>query len=443
MALADRQIIIKPAEYPGALPNPLKGFRGGDVCGNSTLQKQYIRWNEVENDASDGPERLIEYGQKTWAGLEQKNVKIIPRIFLEWPGGRWKGRYWPADLKEGDYSSETFHRRLVGMIEKMGQAWDQDPRIAFVEMGLIGYWGEHHHPSPTPAQQKLMGDAFVAAFKHKLVMRRHPWEFTHYPFGVYWDSFAHPGQIRRHGLAIQAMGDFWKVRPLGGECAYNWGQPLGRDPLDTVTNHGQEVLRWIRRLHANHLGLIGRGNDDPRLIANAQRIQKALGYRFVIDEFRCDAQLAPGEILSVDFVVRNTGSSPLHYNWPVEISLLETTERAPVWKALFEDVDIRRWVGGELWDQKAQAYVIPAPSYRVRGRFPLPGDLPKGRYIVALAILDPAGMLPSARFAIGNYFRGGRHPMGIVGLGVEVDQPELDPAEFDDPQKDVSLRYEA
>ncbi len=441
MTVSDRQIVIKPAEYTGALRNPLKGFRDG----GSTLWKQYIRWNEVENDASDGLDRLIDYCREAWKwkgeGVERKNVKVIPRIFLEWPRGRSKGKHWPADLEDGDYSSEAFHRRLLGMIEKMGQAWDDDPRVAFVEMGLIGYWGEHHHPSPTPRQEKLMGDAFAAAFKNKLLMRRHAWEFTQYPFGVYWDSFAHPGQIRRHGLAIQAMGDFWKQRPLGGECAFNWGQPLSRDPIDMVMNHSDEVIRWIRRLHANHLGLIGHGNDDPRFVTNAERIQKALGYRFVIDEFRYTASLAPGGMLEAGFVVRNTGSSPLHYDWPVEISLLEPTDRTPVWTAIFEDVDVRRWIGGELWDETAGEYFIPAAPQKVQGRFPLPADLPKGRYIIALAILDPAGMLPSARFAVANYFCGGRHPMGIAGVGAEVDQPEIGPAEFDDPKEDFSLRY--
>jgi hypothetical protein len=68
-------------------------------------------------------------------------------------------------------------------------------------------------------------------------------------------------------------------------------------------------------------------------------------------------------------------------------------------------------------------------------------DVGKGEYILAIAILDPAGMLPSARFAIENYFKGGRHPLGYIGVGVSVRKPLLSADIFDDPSKDNSLYY--
>ena len=44
----------------------------------------------------------------------------------------------------------------------------------------------------TEEMQKLVGDAFAAAFKNKKVSVRHNWkEFTQHPFGEYWDSWAH------------------------------------------------------------------------------------------------------------------------------------------------------------------------------------------------------------------------------------------------------------
>jgi hypothetical protein len=59
--------------------------------------------------------------------------------------------------------------------------------------------------------------------------------------------------------------------------------------------------------------------------------------------------------------------------------------------------------------------------------------------VLALAILDPAGMLPSARFAITNYWNGGRHPIGKVGVGVTVANPQLDESQFNDLKADNSL----
>jgi len=63
--------------------------------------------------------------------------------------------------------------------------------------------------------------------------------------------------------------------------------------------------------------------------------------------------------------------------------------------------------------QRAFAYRRPAVPQHEEGRAALSADIKSGQYILALAILDrQGGMLPSARFAIYNYFRGGWHPPG-------------------------------
>jgi lysophospholipase L1-like esterase len=110
---------------------------------------------------------------------------------LDW-NSRPGNEYWPADMKAGDYSSEQFKTRLRRLIQRLGQCWDNDPRVAWVQMGIIGCWGEHRSPSPTTEIQQLMGEEFTAAFHNKKVLVRHPWqEFTKYDFGGYWDSWAH------------------------------------------------------------------------------------------------------------------------------------------------------------------------------------------------------------------------------------------------------------
>lgn len=203
------------------------------------------------------------------------------------------------------------------------------PRIAWVQLGLIGKWGEHHTPSPTPEIQNVLGDAFSEAFPDKHVTVRHPWEFTDYQFGIYWDSWAHMYQVYPHGHGIERLGDGtrWQTQPIGGEVAYNWG---------------------------------------------AYKVQP-----------------------------------------------------------------------GDRWCKTMQVYHDAPQTYTASGTLRLPENLDHGQYVLALAILDPAGMRPSARFAIENYFTGGRHPIGRIGVGVAVGDPQLDPASFDDPAADDSLRYEA
>ena len=92
----------------------------------------------------------------------------------------------------------------------------------------------------------------------------------------------------------------------------------------------------------------------------------------------------------VSFKVKNTGSSPFYYNWPVEVSLLDPKTKQPVWKSRYPNLDIRNWLPGDKWDAEKDAYAIPPELCTASQSFVLSG-VPAGEYLIALAILDPAG----------------------------------------------------
>jgi len=183
------EVTVYPSEYPRALRNPLMGFRPG--LGRpqewAAVARDYIEWDLLEDDARDSVEKIRAVCNERWHDVAARNLKIIPRVYLEWPNSDYSdsGKHWPADMTPGDYSSDQFQQRLVRLIEKLGEAWDNDPRVAFIESGLIGYWGEQHSPEPSPAMERLLGDAFTANFRRKLVMVRYPGRFRKYRFGIY------------------------------------------------------------------------------------------------------------------------------------------------------------------------------------------------------------------------------------------------------------------
>ncbi len=465
------QVVIEPKAYAGPLRNPLMGFIGG-INGKqeyATLAREYVKWNTIESAADDTVEKLRAYADARWQDVARQNIKIIPRVFLEWPKdgatNYWPiHSFWPADLPR-DFTTAQFKERAVRMIAKMGEAWDNDPRIAFIEMGLIGPWGEQHHPSPDAEMQKVLGDAYQAAFKNKLVMNRYPWEFQDYKFGIHWDSFGNPGwEMSKHVPELEGrLAERWKTALMGGEMAFDYNPTpkprLAPTPTEAVALQADTLIRYIRRWHWTTLGWVSNYDvKDAAAARGAARVQSVFGYRFVIDEVRYPARVEPGGNFSVSFAVRNLGSAPMYYNWPVELSLLDAKTHAPVWRANFDALDLRTWLPGDFSDKgkgrpigdKANAgfawdtgleYDIPAKTNRVNGSFSLPRDLPAGEYILALAILDPAGHLPSARFAIVNYFNGGRHPIGRIGVGIDLGQTRLEETLFDDPANDKSLHY--
>jgi len=194
-------------------------------------------------------------------------------------------------------------------------------------------------------------------------------------------------------------------------------------------------------------------------VAGAARLQAALGYRFVLESVAYTRSVRGGSRLVVELVVRNAGSAPFYYRWPVEVSLLDERDRRVVWRDVFTAADVREWQPGRsklspAWTAPTEGepakanwpaeeitdWSEPPASNQVRGEFS--PSVPPGRYVLALAILDPAGMRPVVCFATTQYWRGGRHPIGLVGFGGAEGGTLPDAMTFDDQFSDQTLRYE-
>jgi hypothetical protein len=425
--------------------NPMKGFRPSRYIADAAFKdyeytstyKHYVPYSALESSATDTAQKIKDWSDANWATLRARNLKVIPRVVIVYPG---TGEYWgdlPHDGTPNQWTTPALQARLVAFVAKLGLAWDDDPRVAAVEMGLWGKWGEHNIFPDTvqgsdriPAGfQKALGDAFVAAFKKKKVLVRYPNTFTDYSsFGFYWDSFALPDDDNAGGGAGIVARDVWRGQMVSGEVAYDWGDQskLGGSPNGTLSSAANTdyVLGYIQKLHASSLGWIAEYTPDGGTIsANAARVQKALGYRFVIKEATFDDAVAPGGTMSVALTVVNVGSAPFYYDWPVEVSLLDDG-RAPVWHATFAAAGITGWVGG-------------APQ-TLQGTFPL-AAVANGTYTLAVAVLDPAANKPSLRFANASYYRGGRTPIGRVAIGGPAPAQAL--GAFDQLRGDDTLSY--
>ncbi len=440
---------VKLFETEEAFANPMKGFRPSRYIQNTifpqgeyvTVCKQYIKFTDLEEHADDTAEKIIAWSNESWKDIEKRNLKVIPRVVIVYPQGPDGGSagYWPEGIDHtdpvGKWLSDPLKQRLVAFAKRLGEAWDNDPRVAAVEMGLWGRWGEHHiSPLKFPDGrdripedfQKALGDAFTQAFPHKKIMVRYPETFTDYDVGFIWDSFALPDDIS--GGVGMMLRKVWKTQMISGETAYDWGNQskLGGSPNGTLRSieNTDYVIDWVKRMHASSLGWIAEyAATDPKVAPNAARMQKALGYRYVINQASFESTVAPGGTLDLAFTVSNVGSAPFYYQWPVEVSLLDQNHQ-PKWTG-YVHVDIRNW--------------HPGYTYTVKDSFQLPNDLPKGTYILALSVLDPSGLKPSLRFANTNYYTGGRTPLGTLGVGGLADTFDIGP--FDSLYADHTLYY--
>ncbi len=451
-------LTVNLTETPEAFKNPNMGFRPSVYIGSmnfpdkeyTTIYKHYIPYTSLENFASDSVQKIKDWSNTAWAGLENRNIKVVPRVVIVYPN---VGEYWPDGIPHGDpvgqWTTDTYKNRMVAFINKLGQAWNNDPRVAAVEFGLFGNWGEQHiWPNkfadgtdriPLSFQQTL-GDAYVSAFPNKKVMVRYPETFVGYPFGIQWDSFALPDDAA--GGNGEIARDTWRTQINSGEVAYDWGDQsnLGGSPDGTLgsVNNTNYVIDWIMKTHTSSLGWIAEYNAANSAVeAGATAMQKVLGYRYVINQASYSGNVTPGGTMNVSFNVVNKGSSPFYYNWPVEASLLRA-DKTVAWKGLF-NADIRQWLPGTDWNASTRSYNNAPATNTVSGSFTIPSSLSNGTYTLALSILDPSGWKPSVRFANANYYTGGRTPIGKVGIGGDPSDQNL--GSFNSLKSDNTLSY--
>jgi hypothetical protein len=438
-------VTVTLAETPEAFRNPMKGFRPSRYIGDTALgdyeytstYKHYVPYSALESSAADSAQKIKDWSDANWSGLRARNLKVIPRVVVVYPG---TGEYWgdiPQDGTPNEWTTSTLKARLTAFVAKLGQAWDDDPRVAAVEMGLWGRWGEHNiSPDQVEGSDRIPADfqqalaaAFNDAFKDKKVMIRYPDTFADDPnVGFYWDSFALPDDDNVGGGAGMVARDVWRAQMVSGEVAYDWGDQsnLGGNPNGTLASAADTdyVIGYIGRLHASSLGWIAEYTPDGGPVsANAARVQKALGYRFVIKQATFSAAVAAGGRMDVALTVANVGSAPFYYRWPVEASLLDAA-RTVVWHGTFA-ADITQWLPGGATND-VEASFTP--------------DVPAGTYTLAVAVLDPAGDTPSLRFANTNYYGGGHTPLGRVAVGATSAPPQT-LGTFDLLKPDATLSY--
>jgi hypothetical protein len=466
-----------PVEAPGPLSNPLMGFRSYPDNDHPypTVFQQYISWYEIENTESDTVQKIKDVCNARWANLPTDNVKVAPRVFLDWDSGPGN-EYWPADLQNGDWTSQQFKDRVVRLIGRLGEAWDNDPRVAWVQTGIIGYWGEQE--SPVGVSQhgwaQRMGDAFTNAFKNKKLVVRNMGAWPGYEMGEYWDSFGHPWQRTGAWTEIQNFNNQGRylTQVIEGEVAYNWGidgpfKDLYGGWWNTNANSGagawesspeitlngaqytDNMIDVIRELHCSALGWLsgyafdGRYGTDPNSIrTNAARMQKAFGYRFHLTEFACSARTEPGANLDVRFKVKNTGSAPFYENWPLAVVLINETTRQIVWKATLPNQDIRIWQPGHNYSYTSRVYQTPAQEHQIAASIQVPASLASGQYLVGLSILEPMSRTPGVFFAVTNFFKQSQsQPLMRIGIGANASSHSLTGVAFDDVVNDDKRYY--
>lgn len=309
--------------------NPYKGFLPfiGEYDMDSSMEFFYIPLNKI----------LIAKEHVSWLAFEKnlneidhRNHTAVVRFYIDYPTldlGLPEYMKEKVDLIEYDefgggiepnYHNDYLINELVEFIKIFGEKYDGDERIAFVQCGLIGHWGEWHtYPHdeymPTKKQLEKIIKAYAKYFKKTKVLTRYPkYKFLKkYHIGFHDDSFCYSTLPRKKGhfgyeLQKNHLEKCYLHSPIGGEL-----RPEEQENLilgkSTTENYDACVLCTRCSWLINQTAFLGIG--DATYI---NKLSSALGYDFYIDDIEIKKK-------NIRFNLYNLGKAPIYYNFDCNV----------------------------------------------------------------------------------------------------------------------------
>ncbi len=396
------QVVVHPEPAPGPLDNPLKGWcpytDANPIRLPYSMVYFYASWNDLE--PTEGRFEFEKWERAAWSVPEARGKHVVMRIFIDYPS---KPSGLPGWLKDevkltryqdhgGGLSPDYDNPRMVTAMEQliaaMGKRYNNHPRVAFVQLGLLGFWGEWHTwPRGAlyakPATERRIIDAYQRAFPGKMLMTRYARDYAASQswLGFHDDMFPEDTDNGMDwsflsGLRRTGRDSNWKQAAIGGEMVPNQAKKWLGPRFDETLSHAEQ----------GHFSWVGpycpalQTNPSPEFRQAAESLVRRMGYQFRLTEVRHSAEVLPGTKLHVNIAGSNEGVAPFYYPWPVELALLSDSGKLAVRIPL--RCDIRTWQPG---------------------RFELDSDVvanaAAGRYKLALGLIDPWTGQPAIRFA--------------------------------------------
>jgi len=305
-----------------------------------------------------------------------------------------------------DYRAAGWAPLLTRFIAEFGRRYDGDPRIGFLEAGLLGHWGEWHCDGPVaelwpplPLQRSVLG-AYVRAFPRTRLLVRYPagsadlWGGFHpmarndtLPVGYHDDSFCMDtvgtpaGGYFVPGMSVPGCSAAfkWRQYPIGGQfrpttepvvwTAAPGSSPFFATPFATAVqaSHATYILnpQTFRREF---------GPSSPGYGA-ALAGTAMLGYDFFVAS--CTLGRDDRGVRAVTITVTNQGVAPFYggADWPVELAACKSTRVVKRWRP--------GWLLGGI--QPGASVALAAFSL---------GDPPPGAFSLIMRVVNP---LPNGR----------------------------------------------
>ena len=421
--------------------NPLKGFVPFDYEDPSfphTMEWFYIPVSDVQKSMDSYDWSKLE---NRLNAIANRGHQAVFRFYYDYPG---EGNGVPQFVKDAglqmeyynepddlggdgycpDYSNAYFRQSMTKFIEKFGEKYDGDGRIAYVTVGLLGFWGEWHNwpydedtsdrkpdwSIPSYVYSEVL-TAFDNAFNTTKLCVREPKgnNYASYDVGYHDDSFAYATLSMANGgqdwSFMQKMKNYktdnvWKNNPIGGEIY----PPIQAGLFST--NPSADCQNWdkcLEETHASWLLFDQMRNIKNATVKRAETAQKQLGYDLQVDTATFSDDIsAKTTLLSVN--IKNIGIAPFYYGhdlWPVDIALKNGDKVVETYRTTWDLCDVQ--------PNKNKDY-----SYSLNL-----DNVANGNYDLCMRVVNPVSTGKSVSFANKNQDENGWLKLGSVNVNIE------------------------
>ena len=419
-------IVFEEIDEP--LANPFKGFvpwiGSSNPVFETKLQVATFPWNAIEESKGNYNWSNLE---KNWGNIVATGKRVGFRVSAAIPGNKdhidipqylvdegVQLRSYLIDNKEGlapDWDDPKFLDAHRQFIKALGDRYDTDPRVAWIDIGSYGFWGEWH---------VWMNDSLEATDQTKLTILEHYFDsFPTKPMVIAFDDDLATKTVtdRGHGIRNDCLGTedsnnwyetsvdridpnlsnrIWKTSIVTGEfCGSNYGAVQG------TTVRFDLNYNFIKKHHWSWIGSAGGAinpiNDQHH--ADLNKLHKTLGYRYVLKDFIYENNIDAGSTLDFSIELDNKGVAPFYLKWPVAIYLIDPNSEYELF--VEQNIDIRSWLPG---------------INTAFGKIDIPDDLNQGIYEIRIGIIDPLTNLPGIKFANTDYDDKGRYMLGRIAV---------------------------
>lgn len=385
VAIRADDMIVRPKPADGPLDNPLKGWcpytNAGPIHQPYSMVFQYISWKEIE--PTEGNYRFDEW-EKSWDNAAGKDKHIVFRVYIDYPkkpsglpdwlrasGVKESAYEEHGGGKSPDYDAPRMIAAMERLIAALGRRYNDNPRVAFIQLGLLGFWGEwhtypHSHLYASNETEQRVIDAYRKAFPDKSLMVRYARDYAGQQawIGFHDDMFPQDTDNGHDwsflaGIRKANRTENWKAAVIGGEMVPGKAQQwLGNDFDTTLTMLERSHFTWVGPYCP---ALVD--TDDERFQMRSEQLIRKMGYEFQINELTHPETIEAKRSFPIRLLGENNGTAPFYYPWSVEWALLDSSGKVAAKETT--EGDIRKWLPGEFAERTELVFDVPPGTYRL------------------------------------------------------------------------------